>query len=108
MMRKRIAIGLLVGAVAGAVDIVPMLLKNLTWDANLSAFAMWLVIGFMVATSELKLHPVPKGIVISYLCLLPVACIIGWKDPASLMPILGMTLVLGAFVGFFFHKLVKK
>ena len=107
-MKKRITIGLAIGAVAGILDVIPMLLQQLTWDANLSAFVLWLVVGFMLATSNLRLPAVAKGIVIAFLCLLPSVFIIGWNDPAGLIPIFIMTLILGALVGFAFQKLVKE
>ncbi|OQY21108.1 MAG: hypothetical protein B6I34_07795, partial [Anaerolineaceae bacterium 4572_32.1] len=94
-MKRRLATGLLIGVVAGVIDVIPMLLQGLTWDANLSAFSLWVVVGFMIATSNLKLPAVLKGITISLLCLLPSVFIIGWEEPISLIPILAMTLILG-------------
>ena len=107
-MKKRIGIGLLIGAAAGGIDLVPMIWQKLSWDANLSAFSLWVVSGFMLATSNLQLPAALKGIVISFLCLLPSAFIIGWKEPISLLPISVMTLILGAAMGFVFEKLMKK
>jgi hypothetical protein len=104
-MKKNISIGLLLGVVAGILDVIPMVLQGLTWDANLSAFSLWVVSGFMLATSNLKLNAVLKGIVIAFLCLLPSVFIIGWHDPISLLPIGGMTLILGALLGFSYGKL---
>ncbi len=106
-MKNNIAIGLILGAVAGVLDVIPMLLQGLTWDANLSAFFLWIVSGFMLATSNLRLHPTAKGIVISFICLLPSVFIIGWKDPMVLMPIAVMTLLLGALLGYAYGKLSK-
>jgi hypothetical protein len=103
-MKNKILIGVVLGVIAGIFDIIPMLLQNLPWDANLSAFFLWVVSGFMLATSDLKLPPVLKGIVISFLCLLPSAFIIGWKEPFSLIPIGVMTLILGALLHFFITK----
>ena len=107
-MGRRIVTGLLIGIVAGIIDVLPMLWQGLTWDANLSAFSLWVVVGFMLATSNLKLPPALKGIVLSCLCLLPSVFIIGWKEPVSLLPVLVMTLILGALVGLVFHRLVKE
>jgi len=106
-MGKKITTGLLIGAIAGGIDLVPMLLQKLTWDANLSAFFLWVVTGFMVATSNLKINAALKGAVMALLCLLPGSFIIGWKEPLSLIPILIMTIVLGSLVGFIFHKLIR-
>ena len=106
-MKNNIGLGLLIGVIAGILDVIPMVLQGLTWDANISAFFLWMVSGFMLATSNLKLQPVLKGIVIAFLCLLPSMFIIGWNDPLSLVPIIVMTLILGALLGFSYSKLAK-
>ena len=107
-MGRRMRWGLLIGIVAGILDVVPMVLQHLTWDANLSAFLLWVVVGFMVATSNIQLPAMVKGIVIAFLCLLPSLSIIGWNNPTSLIPIFVMTLILGALVGFAFHRIVRE
>lgn len=104
---KKNMVGVLLGAGAGLIDLIPMFLQGLTWDANLSAFFLWVVSGFMLATSNLQLPPILKGIIISFLCLLPSVFIIGWEDPVSLLPIFIMTLILGTFLGFVYGKLAK-
>jgi hypothetical protein len=106
-MKRNILTGVLLGIGAGVIDLIPMVIQGLTWDANLSAFLLWVVSGFILATSNLQLAPVLKGIVISFLCLLPSLPIIGWEDPISLLPILIMTLILGSALGFTYSKLVK-
>jgi len=107
-MKNNIAVGVLLGAVAGILDMIPMMLQGLTWDANLSAFFLWVVSGFMLATSNLKLAPLLKGILIPFICLLPSAFIIGWKEPFSLVPIAIMTLILGALLGVVYSRVVKE
>ena len=106
-MKNNIVIGLLLGIIAGILDVIPMVLQGLTWDANLSAFFLWVVSGFVLATSNLKLPPVVKGIVIPFVCLLPSTFIIGWNEPLSLVPIIVMTLILGTLLGFAYGKLSK-
>ena len=106
-MKNNIGLGLLLGVIAGTLDVIPMVLQGLTWDANISAFFLWVVSGFMLATSTLKLQPALKGIAIAFLCLLPSVFIIGWNDPFSLVPIGIMTLILGALLGFSYSKLAK-
>ncbi len=103
-MNKRLT-GAAIGAVAGVIDVIPMQLQGLTWDAKCGAFSMWVVVGFLTATSALKLPPLVKGIVIAFLVLLPSAFIIGWHEPSSLIPIVAMTLVLGGGVGLAVGKL---
>lgn len=105
---KKIRTGILLGAAAGAVDVTPMIILKLTWDANLSAFTMWLVIGFLLSVVELKMKPVVKGIFLSFLVLSPVAVLIAWKEPVSLIHVGIMTTILGGLLGFFYNKLSKE
>ena len=103
-MKRNILTGISLGAVAGIIDVIPMVIQRLTWDANISAFLMWIVIGFILSITELKMNSILKGILISYLVLLPAAILIGWKEPVSLVPILIMTTILGGALGYSFHR----
>jgi len=106
-MKKQI-VGIILGSFAGIIDVIPMIIQKLTWDANISAFIMWVVVGFLIATVDLKIKPVLKGIVVAFLVLLPSAILIGWKEPVSLIPITIMTLILGSLLGFFIDKYTGK
>ncbi|MDL2239557.1 hypothetical protein LJC25_01095 [Bacteroidales bacterium OttesenSCG-928-K03] len=85
-----------------------MILQNLTWDANLSAFTMWIVVGFLIAAIDLNIKPTIKGIMIAFLVLLPSAILIGSQEPISLIPITIMTIILGGLLGFSIEKIMKK
>jgi hypothetical protein len=106
-MRKT-RIGLIAGLIAGLIDIIPMIVQNLTWDANLSALSMWIIVGFLTARTEIKVNPIIKGIMIAFLVLFPCAILIGWKEPFSLLPISVMTIMLGGLLGYFTNKAINK
>jgi hypothetical protein len=91
--------GIGVGILAGIIDVLPMIIQKLSWDANLSAFCMWVGVGFLVATSNLKINRVLKGVLIAYVAMAPIGVLVAWKEPVSLIPICIMTLLLGAGVG---------
>ncbi len=105
---KKIKIGLLLGIVAGIIDVIPMIMQNLTWDANISAFTMWIVVGFLIATIDLNINSIIRGILTAFLVLLPNAILIGWKEPVSLLPITIMTTILGGLLGFSINKILTK
>ena len=106
-MKKRIGIGIGLGALAGILDVIPMILQDLTWDANISAFLMWVVIGFLLSVIEIKLNAILKGILISFLVLLPAAILIGWNEPKALIPIVIMTTILGGLLGFAVNRFAR-
>lgn len=101
---KKIKIGILLGIIAGILDIIPMILQNLTWDANISAFTMWIVVGFLISTIDLKINSIIKGILIAFMVLLPTAVLIGWNEPIALIPITLMTTILGGLLGYLNHR----
>ena len=102
---KKIQLGIFLGIIAGMIDVIPMIIQQLTWDANLSAFFFWIICGFFIATTTINIRGMAKGIVISFLTLLPLIILIGWKEPFSLIPIFIMTLILGSLLGFLIDKL---
>jgi len=104
---EKIKIGILFGVIAGIIDVIPMIMQKLTWDANFSAFSMWIVVGFLISTIDLKINPIIKGILIAFLVLLPSAILIGWSEPLTLIPIAIMTTILGGLLGFSIHKFSK-
>jgi hypothetical protein len=93
-------LGIMLGVIAGVIDVIPMILQKLTWDANVSAFSLWVVSGFLIAHTNFKMKGVIKGLVISFLILLPSAILIAWKEPVSLIPICSMTFLLGSALGY--------
>jgi hypothetical protein len=105
---KKPFVGIMFGAVAGIIDVVPMIIQQLTWDANLSAFSMWVVVGFLISTTDIKLKPIPKGILVAFITILPTAILIGWKEPKTLIPIGIFTLILGGTLGYSINKVLNK
>lgn len=103
---KKTHLGIMLGIIAGVIDVIPMIAMKLTWDANVSAFMFWVISGYFIATQN-KLKGAIKGIVISFLVLTPSAILIGWNDPLSLMPIIVMTLLIGSSLGFLVDKFGK-
>jgi hypothetical protein len=107
-MRKKTILGLLLGGIAGVLDVIPMVWQKLTWYANLSALSMWVVVGFLISATDLKGPAVAKGILIAFLVLLPSAILIGWKESVSLLPIGIMTIVLGGLLGVTIERMMKE
>ncbi len=97
-------LGIALGVIAGVVDVIPMLAQKLTWDANLSAFSLWVISGYLIANTKIVKQGVLRGIIVPFLILIPSAFLIGWQQPIALIPIFGMTLVLGSLLGFLIDK----
>ena len=104
---KNIKIGILYGIIAGLIDVIPMIIQKLSWDADLSAFFFWIVCGFVISCSTINLKGAAKGLAISLALLVPLAIIIGWSEPLTLIPILIMNVILGSLLGYFVEKYTK-
>ena len=104
---KKIVIGIGLGTMAGIIDLLPMIIQKLPFNACLSAFSMWIVIGFFVSLIEMKLHAVLSAIIIALLVLLPDAFIIGWDEPFKLIPVFILTILIGGLLGYFFNRFTK-
>lgn len=102
---KKIMNGLIIGCAAGVIDVIPMILQKLTWDANLSAFSLWMVTGVLVSVTEIKVKPFLKGITVAFMVILPCAILVGWKEPATLIPMSVMMVLLGSLTGYFVNKM---
>jgi CHASE2 domain-containing sensor protein len=101
---KRILIGLLFGAIAGVIDVIPMIIQKLPLSANLSAFVMWVAVGVLIATSKLKLPPILNGITVAFLFFASVGVLIGFDEALTLVPIGVMLVILGGGLGYTIEK----
>jgi len=63
---KKTATGILFGSIAGLIDVIPMFMMNLSWDAIISAFTMWVIVGFLIASIHLNINSVLKR---NYRCI---------------------------------------
>jgi uncharacterized membrane protein len=102
---NRIGFGILAGTITGLIDVVPMVVKKLPLEADLSALAMWIAVGFFLSTSTIKLPGAIKGIIFAFMILAPTAIIIGFKEPTNLIPIGVMTFILGICLGFLIERI---
>ena len=103
-MKSKIQKGIALGVLAGIIDVIPMILQNLSWDANLSSFTHWVVAGFIISVADIKLKGAVKGLFLSLLLLIPMVILVAWQEPMSLIPILIMTVILGSLLGHFIDK----
>ena len=101
---EKIYLVLIFGIIAGLIDIAPMLIMKLPWNANLAAFLTWVIAAFFIATSKIEVNSIIKGIMVPFLLVLPVLLIVdgGFKQR---IPIIIMTLILGSLLGYFIGRI---
>lgn len=96
---RSLIIGLCVGALAGILDIAPMLLKRLAPRSIASAFVQWLVLGLVIAHVQSPLPRWASGLAVGLLCSIPIAILVSESEPASVPVVLLTSSVLGALCG---------
>lgn len=101
---RKLAISLLIGVIAGSIDVLPMFAQHLAWNANLSAFIHWVCLGVIIAYIDFGIKGWLKGLILAETTAVPFLLITG---PGSIIPILGMSALLGILVGYFSDKYVK-
>ncbi len=101
---QRMVIGMIIGLVAGIIDIVPMIIKKLDGFFILSALCMWIVVGICASYIRFFSYGWANGLIVSILIFIPLSFLIYKLDPKALPQIIATTLVLGSLVGFFIGK----
>ncbi|AET67760.1 hypothetical protein Desor_2156 [Desulfosporosinus orientis DSM 765] len=103
----KLLLSLLIGLVAGVIDIIPMLIQKLDKYSIISALIQWIVVGVVVSHIQIELESWLKGLVIAVLMGLPIIVLVMKNDAKSALPILMMCVILGSFVGFISDKYVR-
>lgn len=99
-------LSVLIGVVAGAVDVLPMILKKLPLRANLSAFLQYLFVSVIIVNIDLPgVAWWIEGGLISLMMAIPVVLIVSGNDKKSVPIILINAVVLGALIGLAGHLL---
>lgn len=96
-MKLWISVG--IGALAGLIDVTPMLMRHAERPVVLSAFVHWVVVGVLTAYVQLPAPAWLTGILVAVLTALPVMAQRAGENPQSALGILAMSIVLGAAIG---------
>jgi len=99
-------IAIIIGLVAGLIDVAPMIIMKLEKVANISAFVHYFVLGLIIPFVSWDIAPWIKGIIISFLSALPVMIIVYPKKKKAIIPMIVFSLILGAGIGIAGAKLI--
>ncbi len=92
-------IALTIGIIAGIIDVLPMIMQKMDKTANLSAFTHWVVLGLIIPFVSWDMAPWLKGLIIAELSAIPILFLVAKEDKNAILPILIMSALLGAGVG---------
>ncbi len=92
-------IALIIGTIAGAIDVFPMILQKIDKSANWSAFIHWVVLGVIIPFVAWNIAPWLKGLIIAEISTVPILLIVMPEDKKVIIPIVVMSAILGIGVG---------
>jgi hypothetical protein len=97
---KNILFTILIGCIAGIIDILPMLKMKLNKYAISSAFTFYFIIPFIIFNIKLLENLWwLKGGIITLVLSIPTIIIISKEDKKSILPIASMAIILGSLIG---------
>lgn len=104
---KTILLTLLIGIVAGFLDILPMLKRKLDRQSILSAFVFYLIMPFIILNIDLfGMAWWLRGGVINMALAIPIIILVAKEDKKSIVPMVVMSVVLGTLIGITGHFIV--
>ena len=103
----KILLVLILGAAAGIIDIIPMILQKLDRYSIISAFIQWVAAAFVITHIQFGVESWLKGLIVAVLMALPVIVLVMKNDVKSVMPILVMSAILGSVVGLVGDRVIK-
>lgn len=90
-----ILIALVIGVVAGIIDVIPMVVRKMEKAANLSAFFHWVVLGLIIPFVSWNIAPWLKGLIVAELSAIPILFMVAQEDKKAILPITIMSAILG-------------
>jgi hypothetical protein len=102
----KLLLSVIIGLVAGIIDIIPMLIQKLDKRASISAFLQYFFVSIIIVNIDLP-HIVwwLQGGLISVALALPVIVIVSTQDKKAVPIILTMAFILGTLIGIAGHYL---
>ena len=99
-------LSILIGLVAGIIDIIPMVIKKLDKRATISAFLQYLFLGIIIVNIDLPyIIWWLEGGLISLAFTLPIVLLVSKEDKKSVPIIIVNSIILGTLIGIAGHLL---
>ncbi len=92
-------IAIIIGIVAGLIDIIPMVIQKLNKRDCVSAFVHYFVLGLVIPFIDWGISAWLTGIIIAFGTALPIMIIVYPKDKKAIIPMIVFSLILGAGIG---------
>ncbi len=103
---RTLVVSMIIGVVAGIIDILPMIIQKMDKRPILSAFLQYFFVSIIIVNSNLPgIIWWLQGSIIALALAIPVIIIVSEKDRTAVPVIASMSIILGALVGIAGHFL---
>ncbi len=92
-------IAVIIGLIAGLIDVIPMIIQKLDKSSNLSAFIHYFALGLIIPFVNWDITPFIKGVLIALLTSIPFMVLVYPKDKKAIIPMIIFSVILGAGIG---------
>lgn len=100
-------IAIIIGLVAGFIDVIPMVIQKLGKRDSISAFFHYFALGLIIPFVDVGVSPWAKGTIIALLTAIPIMIIVYPKDKKAIIPMILFSLFLGAGIGLAGAKFIE-
>jgi hypothetical protein len=100
LLLKKIVVIVVVGLVAGLLDLIPLILVQVPLFNMLTIMVFWLCATLFIAQTRFLGNGALNGLVIALILMLPTAMAVSAVNPTDFFPMMFMALILGPLVGF--------
>jgi len=94
-----IFIALTIGTLAGIIDIIPMIKRNVPKFSIGYVFAQWVFIGLLIPFVNWNIQPWVKGLIIGELGMIPVIILTYYRNKPAIPSIVVFAAILGIGIG---------
>jgi len=106
-MKRSLSI-IIIGLLAGVLDLIPLFLVDAPLYNMLSIIAFWLVTTFIISKTIVSNNSILNGLVLSILLMFPMALAVSATNPKDFFPMMLMSILLGPTVGYVLGRLLKR
>lgn len=99
-------IPLLIGLIAGAIDVLPMIKQKLGKHSICSAFAYHVIMPFIIFHLTIGITWWIRGGLVYLVCSIPILLLVSKDDKKSIPVIAATSVIIGTIVGVIFHFLI--
>lgn len=105
---NKICLDISLGVIVGVINVLPMILQKISWDADISTFLTWIIVAFFISVTNFKFQGILKGIIVSLLIFIPSTVFVIESNLIGAIWVIAMTLIWGSLLGYLIDKFDNK